>query len=129
MHEFSIACGLVEKLLDFTYKNPEKRIVEVLLEVGELSHIATEQLTFDYDSIIKDTPIEGSTLRIEKVDAAVNCSHCGYHGQPSYWNDAIATVPVLTLRCPTCGKAADASQGQECAIRSIKFREEQALSP
>ena len=29
MHEFSIASGLVEKLLDFAEKNPNKKIVEV----------------------------------------------------------------------------------------------------
>jgi Zn finger protein HypA/HybF involved in hydrogenase expression len=39
MHELSIASGLVEKLLDFSEKNPDKKIVEVRLAVGELSHI------------------------------------------------------------------------------------------
>ena len=48
MHELSIASGLVEKLLDFSEKNPDKKIVEVRLAVGELSHIEEEQLRFCY---------------------------------------------------------------------------------
>jgi hydrogenase nickel incorporation protein HypA/HybF len=121
MHEFSIACGLVEKLLQFSCENPDKKIVEVRLEIGELSQIEEEQLSFAYDSIIPETPLEGSTLLIEKIDAAVECPHCQYRGQPKYWDGALSGIPVATLECPQCGKAAVAIGGQECAIRSVKF--------
>ena len=44
MHEFSIASGLVEKLLDFAEKNPDKKIVEVRVAIGEFTQIEEEQL-------------------------------------------------------------------------------------
>jgi len=68
MHEFSIAANLVEKLSEFVRENPDKKICEVRLEIGELSHIEHDQLHFCYESITKETPLEGSTLRIDLSD-------------------------------------------------------------
>jgi hydrogenase nickel incorporation protein HypA/HybF len=123
MHELSIASGLVEKLLQFSAQNPERVVIEVRLEIGELSHIDQEQLRFCYESIIKETPLEGSIVTIATVPAMVSCPHCTYRGRPNYWNDALAFAPVVTMRCPQCGKAVDADQGHECAITSVRLLE------
>ncbi|HEV2094875.1 MAG TPA: hydrogenase maturation nickel metallochaperone HypA [Chthoniobacterales bacterium] len=123
MHELSIASGLVEKLLDFSDKNPDKKIIEVRLAVGELSHIEHEQLRFCYEAITAETPLEGSALEIEKIDAMVKCPQCSYRGRPKYWDGALSGIPVATLECPSCGKATEATDGQECAIRSVRFME------
>jgi hydrogenase nickel incorporation protein HypA/HybF len=128
MHELSIAAGLVEKLLQFSGENPEKKIVIVRLAVGELSHIEGEQLRFCYGAITSETPLEGSTLKIEKIDAMVRCPHCSYRGRPKYWDGALSGIPVATLECPACGKAAEATDGQECAIQSIRFTETPAVT-
>ena len=112
---------MVEKLLQFTEENPDKAIREVRLEIGELSHIEHEQLRFSYNSITPGTPLEGSTLQIETTDAAVECGFCHYRGRPKYWGDALLQTPVPTLQCPSCGKAVFAIEGQECAIKSVKF--------
>ena len=123
MHELSIASGLVEKLFDFADKNPDKKIVEVRLAVGELSHIEHEQLAFCYGAVIAGTPLEGSALIIEKIDAMVKCPHCNYRGRPKYWDGALSGIPVATLECPSCGKTATPTDGQECAIRSVRLME------
>lgn len=123
MHELSIASGLVEKLLEFSGDNPEKKIVEVRLAIGELSHIEEEQFRFCYEAIIAETSLEGSTLEIEKIDALVKCPHCSYRGRPKYWEGALSGIPVATLECPACGKTTEATDGQECAIKSIRFME------
>ena len=128
MHEFSIASGLVEKLLEFTEKNPEKKIIEVRLAVGELSNIESEQLIFCYESIITETPLESSTLVIEAVDAIVECPNCSYRGRPKYWDGALSGNPVATLECPTCGKTTRPVDGQECAIKSLRLLEPAALT-
>jgi hydrogenase nickel incorporation protein HypA/HybF len=123
MHELSIASGLVEKLLDFSEKNPDKKIVEVRLAVGELSHIEEEQLRFCYEAITTETALEGSKLEIEKIHAMVKCLHCLYRGRPKYWDGALSGIPVATLECPSCGKTTEATDGQECAIKSLRFTE------
>jgi hydrogenase nickel incorporation protein HypA/HybF len=123
MHELSIASGLVEKLLQFSAQNPDRAVIEVRLEIGELSHIDPEQLRFCYESIAQETPLEGSIVTIVRVPAIVSCPHCGYRGRPHYWDDALAIAPVVTMRCPHCGKAVDADQGHECAIKSVRLLE------
>jgi hydrogenase nickel incorporation protein HypA/HybF len=128
MHELSIASGMVEKLLQFAGENPDKKIVEVRLAVGELSHIEEEQLRFCYEAITAETPLEGSKLEVEKVDAMVICPHCSYRGRPKYWDGALSGIPVATLECPSCGKATEATDGKECAIKSLRFTENTALT-
>ena len=122
MHELSIASGLVEKLLQFSSENPDKKIVEVRLEIGEFSHIEEEQLRFCYQAVITETLLEGSNLTIENVEAMVQCPHCSYRGRPKYLDDLLSGKPVATLQCPTCGKATEMTKGDECAIKSVKFR-------
>jgi hydrogenase nickel incorporation protein HypA/HybF len=128
MHELSIASGLVEKLLQFTDENPEKKIVEVRLAVGELSHIEEEQLRFCYEAITVETPLAGSELEIEKIDAIVVCPHCSYRGRPKYWDGALSGIPTATLECPNCSNATEATDGQECAIKSIRFTEANSVA-
>jgi hydrogenase nickel incorporation protein HypA/HybF len=121
MHEFSIASGLVEKLLDFAEKNPDKKIVEVRVAIGEFTLIEEEQLRFCYESIITEMPLAGASLKIEPVLGKVVCPSCSYSGPPKYWEGALHGVPVATLECPDCGKATRVTEGAECAIRSIRF--------
>ena len=123
MHELSIASALVEKLLEFSAQNPERTIIEVRLGIGELSHIDSEQLRFCYESITKETRLDGSSITVETLAALVNCPHCSYRGRPDYWDEALAIAPVITMRCPQCGRAVEADQGHECAIRSVRFIE------
>ncbi len=123
MHELSIASGLVDKLLDFAEKNPDKKIVEVRLAVGEFSHIEEEQLRFCYTAVITETPIDGSTLTIENIDGVVLCPDCSYRGRPKYLEGILSEDPVATLQCPACGKTTHAVGGDECAIKSIRFKE------
>ena len=128
MHEFSIASGLVERLLDFVEKNPDKKIVEVRVAIGEFTLIEEEQLCFCYQSIISEMPIAGSRLTIETVPGRVTCPHCAYDGPPKYWEGVLHGVPVATLECPGCGKAAEATEGNECAIRSVRYQPQEIAS-
>ena len=97
------------------------------LEIGELSHIEHDQLRFCYESITKETPLEGSSLKIDKVEAFVECPHCSYRGRPKYWDDILAGAPVVTFQCPSCGKTVGETQGKECAIKSVKFSQIQPV--
>jgi len=128
MHEFSIASGLVEKLLDFAEQNPDKKIVEVRVAIGEFTQVDEEQLRFCYDSIVTEMLIAGSRLTIERVPGKVTCPHCAYSGPPRYWDGVLHGVPVATLQCPVCGKAAEAIAGNECSIRSLRYQPHEMTS-
>jgi hydrogenase nickel incorporation protein HypA/HybF len=121
MHELSIASSIVESVLKFAEEQGAKKIVEVRLAVGELTCVEAEQLRFCFTAITKETALEDATLEIETIPALVRCPHCAYEGRPKYWDDALSVAPIATLQCPTCGKAAEATEGHDCAIRTVKY--------
>lgn len=124
MHELSIASSMVEKILEFAESPPPKKILKVILQIGELTCVESEQLSFCYTAITKETPIEDSTVEIEKIEAEVVCSSCDYLGPPKYWDEAMADTRIATLQCPQCGKVTEATKGHECTIRTIRYVEQ-----
>jgi hydrogenase nickel incorporation protein HypA/HybF len=121
MHELSIASTILESALQFVERHAVKKVVHVRLLVGELTCLEAEQLRFCYSAIIHDTALAESTLEIEKGLAEVKCPHCSYRGAPKYWADVLEAEPIPTLQCPQCGRAAEATRGHECEIKTIKF--------
>ena len=121
MHEFSIAASIVESVLEFVSARGISQVRSVRLAVGELTCVHDEQLRFCYQSLADQTEIKGSALEIERTAAEVTCRECGYVGAPRYWEEALSAELVPTLECPTCGRAAEAVRGHECAIRSIQY--------
>jgi hydrogenase nickel incorporation protein HypA/HybF len=124
MHELSIASNLVDSVLEFANSPPPKKVLKVMLQIGELTCVEPDQLAFCYTAMTKETAIEDSTLEIERVPAEVGCPHCGYAGPPKYWQDALAAAPVATLQCPACGKAVETTHGHDCTIRTIRYVEQ-----
>jgi len=121
MHELSIVSTLVESVLEFVAVHQVGKVINVKLSVGELTCVEAEQMRFCYTALTEKTSLEGSVLEIEMVPAEVKCPHCLYQGPPKYWEDALCAAPVPTLQCPKCGKAAEAAQGHECTIKTIKY--------
>jgi len=133
MHEMSFAAGVLEKMLEFAFSHPDRRLVEVKLAVGVLTCIDPEQLAFCYEAIAAGTVVAGSTLTMEPVEAIVKCAGCGYHGSPKLWDDGLASALAFaapaTLCCPECGGTAEALQGHECAIRSVRYTTSSLAAP
>ena len=121
MHELSIASAVVESVLEFVSVRLVGKVVAVKLAIGELSHVEADQLRFCYMAITEQTPIQDSALEIEKVEAVVRCEKCSYRGRPKYWEDALLVGPIATLQCPDCGATVEAIEGNDCAIKSIRF--------
>jgi hydrogenase nickel incorporation protein HypA/HybF len=121
MHELSIASSLVESVLEFLETHKVTKVVAVRLATGELTCVDAEQLRFCYNSVTEGTAIEESELEIEQTEAVVRCPHCNYQGPPKYWDGALSSAYIPTLQCPECEKAAEAIEGHECTIRTIKY--------
>jgi hydrogenase nickel incorporation protein HypA/HybF len=121
MHELSIAATIMQDVLQVIKARDLGKVLSVRLRVGELTCVQPEQLKFCYESITQETPLQDSKLEIEEVRARVICRQCGYRGPPKYWMDCPEDLPLVTLQCPTCGKAAEAEEGRECAITSLQY--------
>jgi hydrogenase nickel incorporation protein HypA/HybF len=121
MHELSIASAVVESILEFVSARSVKNVLAVRVAIGELSHIEADQLRFCYTAVTEQTLIQNSVLEIETVQAVVRCIRCSYRGRPKYWDDAVSAGPIPTLQCPNCGATVEAIEGNDCAIKSIRF--------
>lgn len=74
MHELSIADGIVEHCAE---RAMGARVLRVRLEIGCLSCVTPEALSFCFDVCAKDTVVEGATLEILSVPGKARCRGCG----------------------------------------------------
>lgn len=125
MHEFATMSSIVETILDFAANRKVTRILEVRLEIGELTMLGIEQMNFCYYAITKNTALEGSKLMIEQVTGKVRCLECGYEGNIGRIDNMLYHIAVPTLQCPQCGRTAEVTDGNQCKIKSLKFQESQ----
>jgi hydrogenase nickel incorporation protein HypA/HybF len=112
---------IVDSVLEEAKKQDAKKVTEVHLVIGKLTFLGIEQVRFSYNILVEDTIMKGSKLIIEENDGAIECSSCGYKGAIQFGDDPAYHVPIPTLRCPKCGKAAKIIEGNECTIRSIRM--------
>ncbi len=120
MHEFSIADEIVKNVLKTAKKNKGKKVVSILLEIGELTHLNGEQLGFWIKELFRDSIAEGAKVKIKTMKARVQCRDCGYKGgmepdQEGFFRHLIAAS------CPRCNSfQIKIEKGRECILRRIQ---------
>jgi hydrogenase nickel incorporation protein HypA/HybF len=112
---------IVDSVLEEAEKQDAKKVTEVHLVIGKLTFLGIEQVRFSYNILVEDTIMKGSKLIIEEQDGTIECPSCGYKGSIPFADDPAYHVPIPTLRCPKCGKAAKIIEGNGCTIRSIRM--------
>jgi len=112
---------IVDSVLKEAKKQDAKKVTEVHLVIGKLTFLGIEQVRFSYNILVENTIMKDSKLIIEEQDGSIECPSCGYKGSLQFEDDPAYHVPIPTLRCPKCGKAAKIVEGNECTIRSIRM--------
>jgi hydrogenase nickel incorporation protein HypA/HybF len=74
MHELGITQNIVSIVAEHAKGRPVNRVV---LEIGALSGIMTDAISFCFDVVAKGTPLEGATLEIRRIEARARCGSCG----------------------------------------------------
>lgn len=130
MHEVSIAHALLETVLRHT----RGRIIEIVLQVGELRMLNEDALTFAFNALAEGTRAEGAKLKLVRVPARLRCRRCGAEWSPREELDEEARVLAhfgsvsalaLKLRCPRCGSTDfDIVRGLELDVVEIKAIED-----
>jgi len=120
MHEISIAGAIVDAALDAAKKHGAAKVTEVLIEIGELTSLNPEQLSFIFGIITKGTLLEGADFRIHPVRTLIKCRACGYEGPIEFVERLHFVLP--TIKCPKCeGVDIDILAGRECNLKSMKI--------
>ena len=111
MHEVSIIQNVIEIVTQKAIENNLTKINKVALRIGELSGVMPESLNFAFDSCIKGTMLEESTLGIEKVSALGECKECNLEFPIEHFNKL----------CPNCNKfCTSVVRGYELYVNTIE---------
>lgn len=134
MHEFSIACEILEQVKNTAIAHGAIKVKNVTLQMGKLSHTNPEQLSFIFKTISEGTIAEDADLIVEMVPPSLECG-CGYTGaideqqilENSELTSELLAYIEVDKECPICGKQAQLTGGRELIIKSIEIETEEDL--
>jgi len=93
MHEFAIIQSLVDLVRE---KTPQgMRVDEVVIEVGTLTGLVADSLTFYFEGLTHDTPLEGAKLICRVIRAKIRCQNCGGIYEPEDFARVCANCSAL----------------------------------
>ena len=112
VHELGITQALIEQVEEVRSRHEGRAVISVGVRIGSWRLVVPESLEFYYTLLTRDTPLAGSRLEIESVEARGRCSRCG------------ETFPVEAplIVCPVCGGlGGDLICGQELDLVSVEL--------
>jgi hydrogenase nickel incorporation protein HypA/HybF len=120
MHEFSIMADIVKAALKSIEDYEVERVEKVFLDVGELTFLNPDQMRFSYNVLTQENVLNGSELVIEEKKAEIECTSCGFQGNPeSKPEEDHYRIPLLF--CPKCKGKVNLLSGRECILRNIQM--------
>ena len=116
MHELSIAISIVDLAIDQANRASAESVSEVELDIGTLSGIEYEALEFSLGVAAKDTMLENTRFRINRVEPIAECPDCSH----------VYTPEGMFSHCPHCEKAGvRLIRGTELQIKSLLVEQNQ----
>jgi len=103
MHEMSIAQSILDIVGEYMTKEDGGRLLEVAVEVGELTAVVPDSLTFCYEALVENSPYENSKIRINVIPLTGTCSKC---------NNSFK-IEKFEFLCPTCQSSNISVEGGE----------------
>ncbi|MEM0150247.1 MAG: hydrogenase nickel incorporation protein HypA [Thermoplasmata archaeon] len=78
MHEWSLAKGVMDTVIDEIERNNAEGVKNVEILVGEISQIDIETFKYALESITKGTPFENTKFDIKIERSELKCRNCGH---------------------------------------------------
>ena len=78
MHEWSLANGIIESVIEEYNKNNAVKIIKIEIEVGEISQIETDTLREALETLKQETVMKDCEIVIEIEKTKLKCKNCGY---------------------------------------------------
>lgn len=108
----SLTINILEIVEENAEKYNAKIVQEIELDVGELSGVEYDALTFAFEHAQKTEKLKNAKLVVNKIKGLAVCKSCKHKFE---------TADLFTV-CPVCGKFdMDFVQGKEFKIKSIKI--------
>ena len=110
MHELSIAISIVDTTIDQATLASAQHVTEVELDIGMLSGIEYESLEFALGVASKNTILEDTLFKINRVEPVAQCPACEH----------LYTPVGMFSHCPECNKqGVRLIRGNELQIKSL----------
>jgi hydrogenase nickel incorporation protein HypA/HybF len=113
MHELSVTQSILDIALDYALRSQATKVIEIHLQVGEISDFDDEWIQRYFDFLAKGTIAEGAKLHISRVAARLQCEQCSFIFplDRSAWN----------TQCPSCqSQKSRLLSGREFRIESLE---------
>jgi len=121
MHDFSISRAIGQRVVKEAKAIGAKKVIQIEVEIGELTFLNPQQLTFWLNEFFKGTVVQGSRVLIKKIPARLECRNCDYRGGLSVEEDPSYHYMLPRFSCPCCGSGTiEISRGRECSISRIR---------
>lgn len=111
MHEMSIAQSLIDIIRQEMTKHDVTVLKSVRLNIGQLTAIVPDSLSFCFDVITSGTDLEGAKLIMDVIPLRGKCNACG------------ETFPIqdYVFECPHCNSTAiQTISGQDLSIAEME---------
>ena len=121
MHEYSLACDIVEHVISIAELNEAKTVNIIVLGVGKLTHVNPEQILFCLETLITDTVAKDAEIVLQDIFPNMECE-CGYSASGEGICTGSETDNIrsfLEVSCPICKNTLHVSGGRELIIQSI----------
>jgi hydrogenase nickel incorporation protein HypA/HybF len=111
MHEMSIAQSLIDVLRDEMLKHDAKTLRSVRLNLGQMTAIVPDALSFCFQVITDGTEMEGARLIMETIPLMGYCSECEEEFE----------IKDYAFVCPSCDSTKiNTIGGQDLSIVEIE---------
>jgi len=91
-------------------------VTRVTLEIGKLTCVMADAVSFCFDTVAADTPLAGAVLDIREIEGSGRCHDCG----------AEFAVETLFTACPCGSRDCERLSGEELTIKSFELAEREA---
>lgn len=110
MHEMSIAQSIVDILREEMQKAGARKLRSARLEIGQMSAIVPDALSFGFEVITAGTDLDGAELIMDSVPLKAACRTCRREFE----------IEEYAFHCPFCHSGEiEVLSGQELAVVEI----------
>ena len=115
MHELSVAEEIINIANQYLPDDSNSEVLSVKVEIGKLSNILSDSLTFCFDALVGDTKLRGSKLIISEIPITVKCDDCG----------DLTEVEQVLFKCKKCESIkVKLIKGNELKVTEIEINDE-----
>jgi len=114
---------MIKAALDELSEHDVDSVEELTLVIGDLTNLGTDQLSFAFEIMSRDTILADAKLVIERETIRLRCRECDFDGPAEILRSEGYDHSVPVLACPVCGGPVNVTEGMACMIRSLKIKE------